>query len=245
MPDLVELLNEISVAFALSSNLRTLLPRLAPAMARHLPVVEVEALHLDREGQSVQIAAHAPESGRCWIGQRSARFLHRQAIRGAVWCDEVEPARVAMTPVAARLKIMVGHAGLLSIGFETDISVEGGATSNTEIWVSSLQGHCARLGQLDATARRCRHAHREVTQVTQDTEDTETSVKDRSEPGTDIPVRTLDAAIIDCISSALQATGGQIYGKAGAAKLLGLKPSTLQSKMRRLGIARSDFVSSS
>ena len=38
------------------------------------------------------------------------------------------------------------------------------------------------------------------------------------------------------IRAALAAHGGRIYGAEGAAKALGLKPSTLQSKMSRLGI---------
>ncbi len=42
------------------------------------------------------------------------------------------------------------------------------------------------------------------------------------------------------IRTALQRCRGRIYGPLGAAVLLGLKPSTLQSRMRRLGIARTD-----
>lgn len=40
------------------------------------------------------------------------------------------------------------------------------------------------------------------------------------------------------ILSALERSGGKIYGAAGAAALLGLKPTTLYGKMRKLGIAR-------
>ena len=36
----------------------------------------------------------------------------------------------------------------------------------------------------------------------------------------------------------LQATRGRIYGPGGAAEILGLKPSTLQSKMKKLGLRR-------
>jgi len=36
----------------------------------------------------------------------------------------------------------------------------------------------------------------------------------------------------------LQATRGRIYGPGGAADILGLKPSTLQSKMKKLGLKR-------
>jgi len=34
----------------------------------------------------------------------------------------------------------------------------------------------------------------------------------------------------------------QIYGADGAAARLGLKPGTLQSKMRKLGIRRADYT---
>jgi formate hydrogenlyase transcriptional activator len=41
-----------------------------------------------------------------------------------------------------------------------------------------------------------------------------------------------------CIEMALAASGGKIHGERGAAALLGLKPTTLQSKMRKLGLTR-------
>jgi transcriptional regulator with GAF, ATPase, and Fis domain len=40
------------------------------------------------------------------------------------------------------------------------------------------------------------------------------------------------------IEDALRASGGKIYGADGAAAALGLKPTTLQSKIRKLGIGR-------
>ena len=50
---------------------------------------------------------------------------------------------------------------------------------------------------------------------------------------------TLDDAQRARIAAALKQTGGKIYGAAGAAAVLGVKPSTLQSRMKRLGIARA------
>ncbi len=47
-----------------------------------------------------------------------------------------------------------------------------------------------------------------------------------------------ETAVRQCIERALSATHGQIYGPTGAAALLGLKPTTLQSKMRKFGIVR-------
>jgi transcriptional regulator with GAF, ATPase, and Fis domain len=55
-------------------------------------------------------------------------------------------------------------------------------------------------------------------------------------------VGTLEEALRVRITQALAAAGGRIYGRFGAADLLGLKPSTLQSKMKKLGIARGPFA---
>jgi transcriptional regulator of acetoin/glycerol metabolism len=51
-----------------------------------------------------------------------------------------------------------------------------------------------------------------------------------------------EAAVRVAIEDALRATRGKIYGSNGAAARLGLKPGTLQSKMRKLGILRDRFV---
>ena len=52
------------------------------------------------------------------------------------------------------------------------------------------------------------------------------------------PIVTLDRAVYRHIRMALERCQGKIYGTGGAAELLGLKPSTLQSKMKKLGIVR-------
>ncbi len=41
------------------------------------------------------------------------------------------------------------------------------------------------------------------------------------------------------LMAALQAAGGRVYGAGGAAALLGLRPTTLASRMKALGIARA------
>ncbi|HEV7555472.1 MAG TPA: sigma 54-interacting transcriptional regulator [Kofleriaceae bacterium] len=51
-----------------------------------------------------------------------------------------------------------------------------------------------------------------------------------------------ESAVRVAIEEALRATRGKIYGSGGAAARLGLKPGTLQSKMRKLGIERRHFV---
>ncbi len=50
-----------------------------------------------------------------------------------------------------------------------------------------------------------------------------------------------ESAIRQAIEDSLRASRGKIYGEDGAAARLGLKPATLQSKMKKLGIRRVDF----
>jgi transcriptional regulator with GAF, ATPase, and Fis domain len=50
--------------------------------------------------------------------------------------------------------------------------------------------------------------------------------------------RTLAELERDHILATLQATGWQVSGEGGAAKLLGLKPTTLEARMKKLGITR-------
>jgi transcriptional regulator with GAF, ATPase, and Fis domain len=45
----------------------------------------------------------------------------------------------------------------------------------------------------------------------------------------------------DYIEQVLIETGGKIYGNAGAARLLELPPTTLQSRMRRIGLKAADY----
>lgn len=44
------------------------------------------------------------------------------------------------------------------------------------------------------------------------------------------------------ILAALRQTAGSIEGPTGAARLLNLHPNTLRSRMKKLGITRSDYV---
>lgn len=64
-------------------------------------------------------------------------------------------------------------------------------------------------------------------------------VVEREDSGNSIftPAR-LDDVIRDHIVKTLEMTGGRIYGAKGAAAVLGIKPSTLQSRMKKLGIPR-------
>jgi DNA-binding NtrC family response regulator len=51
-------------------------------------------------------------------------------------------------------------------------------------------------------------------------------------------VLTLAGAERAAIVAALEATGGRVSGSGGAAERLGLKPTTLHAKMKKLGIRR-------
>lgn len=55
-------------------------------------------------------------------------------------------------------------------------------------------------------------------------------------PAVDMIFPTLEQAEKAHIAHALQTTGGRLYGPRGAAKLLGLHPSTLRGRMRKLGM---------
>jgi len=58
-----------------------------------------------------------------------------------------------------------------------------------------------------------------------------------SSPGV-TPISTFEQAERNVIMDALKAASGRVAGKGGAAERLGLKRTTLQNKMRKLGITR-------
>lgn len=53
------------------------------------------------------------------------------------------------------------------------------------------------------------------------------------------PTVTLDEAQRAHIIKVLQLTGGKVSGERGAARILGIKPTTLESRMKKLGIERT------
>ena len=57
-------------------------------------------------------------------------------------------------------------------------------------------------------------------------------------PSGPAPVATLDEAQRAHIVEVLQLTGGKVSGERGAAQILGIKPTTLESRMKKLGIER-------
>jgi hydrogenase-4 transcriptional activator len=60
-------------------------------------------------------------------------------------------------------------------------------------------------------------------------------------PDDELPLDSLDSAIVRHIERALAATSGQIEGGRGAAHLLGINPHTLRAKMRKLSIDWNRF----
>jgi DNA-binding NtrC family response regulator len=52
------------------------------------------------------------------------------------------------------------------------------------------------------------------------------------------PNLTLEEYVRDYILEVLESTGWRVSGKNGAAEILGLKPTTLESRMQKLGIRR-------
>ena len=59
-------------------------------------------------------------------------------------------------------------------------------------------------------------------------------------PEVPAPLATLDDVQRTHIRRVLRLTSGRLYGRSGAAALLGLRPTTLQSRMKRLGVTRFD-----
>jgi DNA-binding NtrC family response regulator len=68
---------------------------------------------------------------------------------------------------------------------------------------------------------------------------TDKSDKSDGSDGSDDLVISLDDNERNHIKKALLATGGKVHGSDGAAAILGINPSTLRSRMRKLGIGKS------
>ncbi len=62
-------------------------------------------------------------------------------------------------------------------------------------------------------------------------------------PRPEAPGEDLRSVERDAILRALRQCSGRIYGAGGAALRLGLKPTTLQSRMKKLGISRTTLIS--
>ena len=51
---------------------------------------------------------------------------------------------------------------------------------------------------------------------------------------------TLDEMQRQHIRAVLQQTGGRVRGRHGAAEILGMKPTTLDNRMKKLGVERPE-----
>ncbi len=261
MLDPLALLGDVALAFEASTNPRTLLPRLANALHRHVPVVEVELIRRPSSKDTVVIVAFSPESGRRWRGERSSRVLER--VREEQQLGEFtrvsEPSRVSDEEIDARLRLAVCR-GILGIGLARGALDRLRDARVVELLVTDLRARLEPLGWLDRLAERSRHSFartaREITETPVNqasSKSTEISVTRKQVSITDITVSHVEDQITDmpvpsfaeaqrrAIAHALSVSRGKIYGEDGAAALLGLKPSTLQSKMRKLGMERLDF----
>ena len=65
------------------------------------------------------------------------------------------------------------------------------------------------------------------------------SLPSRGGGGAGAGVRTLEDIQREYIRLVLEPTGGRVSGDGGAAELLGMKPTTLEARMRKLGIKRT------
>jgi DNA-binding NtrC family response regulator len=72
----------------------------------------------------------------------------------------------------------------------------------------------------------------------------ETQALETQDEQTSLETATLHTAEREHILRVLRETDGQIGGSDGAAARLGLKRTTLNSKMKKLGIERSDYMKS-
>jgi len=69
----------------------------------------------------------------------------------------------------------------------------------------------------------------------------EATAPGRAPPAAEERIRPLQEMERPYILAALRAAGGKVSGRKGAAEMLGLKPSTLDSRMKRLGIGQGDY----
>lgn len=96
--------------------------------------------------------------------------------------------------------------------------------------------HLARLGSLAlanarAFAELARARNREAARAARPR-------TERAGAGLPPDVRTLAEVERDAIERTLEVTGGRVSGARGAARLLGLRPTTLHSRMKKLGVRR-------
>lgn len=250
--DRAALFHDLALALGARTGLPSLARELGRVLARHLPLVEVE-LARERGTDRALLWVFEPASGRTWSGERSSRVLEpmRGQLGVLVPCDD-EVARLGVDPIALRLRLAIDRHVL---GFAFGRALLALDTTTREQLLAVLCAHARSASVLARTAACSRRAHRRLRELdTLATPEPATHETATHEPATqesalhesalhessDVPV--FAAAQREAIARALTSAKGKIYGPGGAAELLGLRPSTLQSKMRKLGLDRASFV---
>ena len=63
-------------------------------------------------------------------------------------------------------------------------------------------------------------------------------VQTKIQPGSVLSRQEMDLREHDNILAALEKTRGRVYGSGGAAEILGMKPTTLAYRLKKMGIKR-------
>jgi hypothetical protein len=245
------LLHDLALAFSANSGLRGLVVGVGGALVRHLPIVEME-LAQRRGSDRALLLVVAPESGRRWTGERSIRVLEpMRANLGELVACEDEVGRVGLEPIAARVRLALGEH-VLGVALSRSALDRLEQADATAMLIAVLEAHTRRSTWLLRTAAASQRAHRKLrVPAVAIVAAVEPKRPTRSIEATEATEATEAAAPIDfdfaeaqrdAIAHALTITHGKIYGRGGAAELLRLKPSTLQSKMRKLGLDRAQFA---
>jgi hypothetical protein len=234
--DRAALLHDLALAFGANSGLRRLVVGLGEALGRHLAIVEMELAQQRGTDRAVLLVV-APDSGRQWTGERSSRVLEtmRVDLGRLVRCED-EVGRVGLEPIAGRVRLAIGDH-LLGIALSRRALEQLEQADATAMLLGVLEAHCRRSTWLLRTAAASQRAHRR-----QRAPAPRPIVVDAKPVEPSGAARDFADAQREAIANALTITHGRIYGSGGAAELLGLKPSTLQSKMRKLGLDRARFT---
>lgn len=243
------MLYDLALAFSAHSGLRKLVIGLGEALDRHLPIVEMELAQRRGRDRALLLVV-APDSGRRWMGERSQRVLEAMRVDSGrlVRCDD-EVGRVGIDPIAARLRMVIGD-DLVGVAFSKRALDRLEQADATAMLIAVLEAHTRRSTWLMRTAAVSQRAHRtrQVATPVVATPVVATPVVAMPIVATPIVPASAESSIDfagaqrEAIAQALTIARGKIYGPGGAADRLGLKPSTLQSKMRKLGLDRRHFA---
>ncbi len=164
-----------------------------------------------------------------------ARCLHRVAVRG----EEAGFERLARVPFGARTlgevaragRAFVSNDGLDALGLADPAWITGARVR--ALAAAPLPGEAPR-GVVAAFARRpVADAERPLLEAFAAALD---AALGGGAGAAESALRPLDDVVRDAIEAVLRHTGGRVSGARGAAAILGLKPTTLESRMKKLGV---------